>query len=79
MALCSCCSVQVEVVPEDQRELDQAGALHAHCLQVAEEPNNVRRQGRLGCCGWGFASSGGGGISLYMLGQVVECLPWLCA
>ncbi|KAI7840976.1 hypothetical protein COHA_005205 [Chlorella ohadii] len=34
--------LRVEVVPEDQRELDQAGALHAHCLQVAEEPNNQR-------------------------------------
>lgn len=29
-------------MPEDQRELEQAGALHAHCLQVSEEPNNVR-------------------------------------
>lgn len=34
--------LRVEVVPEDQRELEQAGALHAHCLQVSEEPNNQR-------------------------------------
>lgn len=41
---CGCppSAAQVEAVPEDQRELEQAGALHAHCLQVSEEPNNVR-------------------------------------
>lgn len=31
-------------MPEDQAELDQPGVLHAHCLQVSEEPNNVRRR-----------------------------------
>ena len=32
---------QVEVVPEEQRDLEQSGVLHAHCLQVTEEPNSV--------------------------------------
>jgi hypothetical protein len=39
----------VEVVPEDQRDLDAPGALHAHCLQVTLEPNNV---------GWGRGHCG---------------------
>ena len=34
--------LRVEVVPEDQEDLEQQGVLHVHCLQVAEEPNNVR-------------------------------------
>jgi hypothetical protein len=36
--------LRVEAVPEDQRDLEAPGALHVHCLQVTEEPNNVSVQ-----------------------------------
>ncbi len=32
--------LRVEVVPEDQRDLEQTGVQHVHCLQVSEDQNN---------------------------------------